>query len=50
MAYYDTTLQKMDIPYETKYVETRFGLTHTVISGNENGKSIAGVRLHKAAT
>ena len=40
MAHYDTSFQKMGIPYETKYVETRFGPTHTVISGNESGKSI----------
>ncbi len=41
MAHYDMALQRMGIPYETKYVETRFGPTHTVIIGNEQGKSIA---------
>lgn len=41
MAHYDITFQKMGISYETKYVETRFGPTHTVISGNEQGKAIA---------
>ncbi len=41
VAHYDTTLQKLGIPYETKYVETRFGPTHTVISGNEKGRPIA---------
>jgi pimeloyl-ACP methyl ester carboxylesterase len=40
MAHYDTSFQKMGVPYETKYVETRFGPTHTVISGNKNGKSV----------
>jgi pimeloyl-ACP methyl ester carboxylesterase len=30
----------MGITYETKHVETRFGSTHTVISGNRTGKSI----------
>jgi pimeloyl-ACP methyl ester carboxylesterase len=40
MAHYDATLQKMDIPYETKYVETRFGPTYAIISGNESGKPI----------
>lgn len=41
MAHYDATLQRMEVPYKTEYVETRFGPTHTVISGNEKGKSIA---------
>lgn len=40
MAHYDKSFQKMGIPYETKYVETRFGPTHAVISGNKNGKSV----------
>jgi pimeloyl-ACP methyl ester carboxylesterase len=40
LAHYDTTFQRIGIPYETKYVETRYGLTHTVISGNEHGKPI----------
>jgi pimeloyl-ACP methyl ester carboxylesterase len=40
MAHYDTALQNMDIPYESRYVETRFGATHAVVSGNENGKSV----------
>jgi pimeloyl-ACP methyl ester carboxylesterase len=40
-AHYDTTLQRMGLPYETKYVETRFGPTHAVISGKEKGKPIA---------
>ena len=30
----------MEIPYETVYVETRFGPTHTIISGNVTGKPI----------
>lgn len=40
MAHYDAAFQKTGIPYEAKYVETRFGLTHTVISGDKNGKSV----------
>jgi len=40
MAHYDTALQSMGIPYEGRYVETRYGATHAVVSGNENGKSI----------
>jgi pimeloyl-ACP methyl ester carboxylesterase len=30
----------MGVPYEIKYVATRFGPTHTVISGTEAGKSL----------
>jgi pimeloyl-ACP methyl ester carboxylesterase len=30
----------MGVPYEVQVVETRFGSTHTVISGNEKGKSV----------
>jgi pimeloyl-ACP methyl ester carboxylesterase len=40
VAHYDRGFQKMGIPYETKYVETRFGATHVVISGNRDGKSV----------
>jgi pimeloyl-ACP methyl ester carboxylesterase len=40
MAHYDTSFQNMGFPYETKYVETHFGPTHAVISGNEDGKSV----------
>ena len=40
MEHYDTSFQKMGIPYKAEFVETRFGLTHVVISGNENGRSI----------
>lgn len=40
LAHYDTTLQGMGIPYVTKYVETRFGPTHVVISGNDGAKPI----------
>lgn len=40
MAHYDSALQGMEIPYEVEYVETRFGPTHTVITGNDNGKSL----------
>lgn len=41
MAHYDTAFQRMGIPYEIQYVETHFGPTHTIISGNESGKSLA---------
>ena len=40
LAHYDATLPGMGLPYEITYVETHFGPTHTVISGNEKGKSI----------
>jgi pimeloyl-ACP methyl ester carboxylesterase len=40
MEHYDATLKGMVIPYETRYVETSFGLTHVVISGKENGKPV----------
>jgi pimeloyl-ACP methyl ester carboxylesterase len=41
LAHYDTTLRRMGIPYETGYVETRFGSTHVVIGGKERAKPIA---------
>ena len=40
MEHYDATLQGMAVPCETRYVETSFGSTHIVITGNENGKPI----------
>ena len=40
MEHYDSTLQGMTVPYETRYVETSFGLTHIVICGRENGKPL----------
>jgi pimeloyl-ACP methyl ester carboxylesterase len=40
MEHYDATLQGLEVPYETRYVETSLGPSHTVICGNENGKSM----------
>lgn len=40
MEHYDANLQGMVIPYETRYAETSFGLTHLVICGKEYGKPI----------
>jgi pimeloyl-ACP methyl ester carboxylesterase len=40
VAHYDATLQGMGVPYETRYVETRYGPTHVVISGHELGKLV----------
>lgn len=37
MAHYDATLQNMVVPYQTRYVETSYGPTHILITGNENG-------------
>jgi len=39
MTHYEAALQTMGVPYETRYVETQYGPSHTVISGNEKGKS-----------
>lgn len=41
MSHYDTAFREMGISHETRYVETRFGPTHAVVSGNELGKSVA---------
>jgi pimeloyl-ACP methyl ester carboxylesterase len=38
--HYDRTVNGIGIPYESKYVKTSFGLTHTLIWGNENGKPV----------
>jgi len=40
MAHYDTALQSMGLRYENRYVETPFGPTHAVVSGNEEGKPV----------
>jgi pimeloyl-ACP methyl ester carboxylesterase len=40
MAHYDARFQRMGVPYHSAYVETRFGPTHAVISGREDGKPI----------
>jgi len=40
VAHYDATLQGMGIAYESRYVETRFGPTHAIVCGNEQGKPI----------
>jgi pimeloyl-ACP methyl ester carboxylesterase len=40
VAHYDATLRGMGIPYESVYVETRFGPTHAIVSGNEQGKPV----------
>jgi len=40
VAHYDRTLQGMGIPYETEYVDTHFGPTHVVVSGQAQGKPV----------
>ncbi len=36
MAFYDATLAKLPIPYQTHYLETRFGTTHVLTAGRED--------------
>jgi pimeloyl-ACP methyl ester carboxylesterase len=40
VAHYDATLQGMGVPYESEYVETRFGPTHVVVCGQEQGMPV----------
>ena len=40
MAHYNRSLQRMGIPHETRLLETTFGTTHAVVSGNRNGKAL----------
>jgi pimeloyl-ACP methyl ester carboxylesterase len=40
MAHYDRTIDGMGVPYQNRFVETRFGLTHVVVCGNEKGKPL----------
>ena len=40
LAQYDAAFQAMGIPYDSKYVETAQGPTHSVICGNETGKPV----------
>lgn len=40
MARYDAALEGMGLPYEARYVETRFGATRAIVSGDENGKAV----------
>lgn len=40
IAHYDRTMDAIGIPYQNKVVETRFGLTHIIVCGNEKGKPV----------
>ena len=52
MEHYDTTLQGIAVPHETRYVETYVGPTHVVISGEEKGRPVVlwhGQNAHAAS-
>lgn len=40
IAHYDRTMDGMGIAYESKYIETLFGLTHIIVCGNKKGKPV----------
>lgn len=40
IAHYDETLQNLEIPYDTRYVETGFGTSHVLITGREDGDPV----------
>ena len=40
MAYYDATLEGMAIAHETHYIDTSYGPTHILVSGNEKGEPV----------
>lgn len=44
MALYDEKLASLQISYESRYLETRFGKTHIIVTGNAQGPPI--VLLH----
>lgn len=44
MDKYDSLLKKWPVPYETGYIETEYGRTHVIKSGNKKGPSL--VLLH----
>jgi pimeloyl-ACP methyl ester carboxylesterase len=44
VANYDRALERWPVPYETKYVSTTFGDTHTIVSGPEDGEPL--ILLH----
>lgn len=48
MAAYDAVLARWPIPYESISVPTRFGSTHVIVGGPEDGKPL--VLLHAMAT
>jgi pimeloyl-ACP methyl ester carboxylesterase len=40
MEHYDATLRAMAVPCVARYAETRYGSTHVIIGGNEQGKPV----------
>ncbi|PLT29731.1 alpha/beta fold hydrolase [Peribacillus deserti] len=40
LNYYDAYLNELKVPIEKEYVQTRYGKTHMLISGPENGKPL----------
>jgi pimeloyl-ACP methyl ester carboxylesterase len=52
MEHYDAAPQGMGVAYETRYVETTFGPSHVIISGQERGKPLVlwhGQNAHAAS-
>lgn len=48
LSYYDTILSRWPVPYEIRYLPTRLGNTHIIISGNEALPPL--ILLHGAAS
>jgi len=40
MAWYENALESIDIPLQSRYVQTRFGRTHMLVCGPENAEAI----------
>jgi hypothetical protein len=40
MAHYDAAFDRMGLPYQVRYVETRSGPTHAVVCGHDNGRDL----------
>ena len=40
IAHYDRMLNGMGIPYQSQYIETRFGQTHLIVCGKKEGKPV----------
>jgi len=40
MAFYGSAFLRMKVPHESRYVETRHGRTHVIISGKKNGPPV----------
>jgi pimeloyl-ACP methyl ester carboxylesterase len=40
LHFYDESLAKLEIPFHSRFVDTSFGQTHTIMCGEETGKQI----------